>query len=83
MQPAYISHMPVLLQNTETRLYFINTDEWTDDPLKAKDFEEVERAADAYDEEDLSFARILVEPGLPSWNQHPLAEVVRRLEIQT
>jgi hypothetical protein len=74
--------MRVLLQNTETRLYFIDTDEWTDDPLKAKDFEEVERAEDTYDAEDLAYARIVVEPGLASWNHPPLTEVVRRLEIQ-
>jgi hypothetical protein len=75
--------MRVLLQNTETRLYFIDTDQWTDDPLQAKDFEDVERAADAYDAQDLAYARIVLEPGLASWNHHPLAELVRRLEVRS
>jgi hypothetical protein len=74
--------MRVVLQNTETRLYFIDTDQWTDDPFEAKDFEDVERAADAYDAQDLAYARIVVEPGLDSWNHHPLDEFGRQLEVQ-
>jgi hypothetical protein len=74
--------MRVLLQNTETQLYFMDEDQWTDDPLKATDFEEVERAADAYDTLSVAYARIVVEPGLAAWNQHPLTELVRRLEVQ-
>jgi hypothetical protein len=74
--------MRVLLQNTETRLYFIDADQWTDDPLKAKDFEEVERAADAYEDQDINYARIVLEPGQSSWQPHPLSELYRRLEVQ-
>jgi len=74
--------MRVLLQNAETHLYFIDTDQWTDDPLKATDFEEVEKAADVYETEDLAYARIVVQPGLASWAQQPAIELVRRLEIQ-
>jgi hypothetical protein len=74
--------MRVLLQNTETRLYFIDADQWTEDPLKAKDFEDVERAADAYEDQDIDYARIVLETGLPSWNPHPLDELVPRLEVQ-
>jgi len=59
--------MRVLLQNTETKLYFINTDQWTDDPLKATDFGEVELAVDVYHRHDLAYAQIVVEPvSLPS-----------------
>lgn len=55
--------MRVLLQNTETKLYFINTNEWTDDPLKATDFEEVEHAAEVYAAQDMAYAQIIVQPG--------------------
>ena len=54
--------MRVLLQNTETKLYFICADEWTDDPSQATDFQEVQNAAAAYDSEGLAYARIVVEP---------------------
>jgi hypothetical protein len=53
--------MRVLLQNTETKLYFVDNDEWTDDPLKATDFEEVEHAARVYHLHDLAYARIVIE----------------------
>jgi hypothetical protein len=61
--------MRVLLQNTETKLYFIDTDQWTDDPLKATDFGEVELAVDVYHRHDLAYAQIVVEPvSRPSGN---------------
>ena len=74
--------MRVLLQNTETRLYFMDIDQWTDDPLKARDFEDVERAADAYEDQDIDYARIVLEPGVAALTHHPLEELVRRLQIQ-
>ena len=55
--------MRVLLQNTETNLYYIDTNEWTNDPLKATDFEKVDHAAHVYHAQNLAYARILVEPG--------------------
>lgn len=58
--------MRVLLQNTETKLYFIGQNEWTNDPLKATDFEQVESAAEAYHTQDLAYAQIVLEPGLPA-----------------
>ena len=56
--------MRVLLQNTETKLYFIDSDKWTDDPLQATDFEEVEMAAEVYHRNDLDYARIVVQSAL-------------------
>lgn len=53
--------MRVLLQNAETKLYFIETGEWTEDPTKASDFEEVERAAHVYHARNLAYAQIVVE----------------------
>jgi len=62
--------MRVLLQNTETKLYFIDSDQWTQDPSEATDFEEIQLAEQVYHHHDLAYARIVVEPG-PS----PAAEV--------
>ncbi len=56
--------MRVLLQNTETKLYFIDANEWTDDPSKATDFEEVELAAQVYHTHDLAYAQIVLQPAL-------------------
>lgn len=56
--------MRVLLQNTETKLFFIDKDQWTEDPEKATDFEEVELAAQVYHTQDLVYARIVLEPGV-------------------
>ena len=71
--------MRVLLQNTETKLYFINANEWTEDPLKATDFEEVEQAAQVYHIQDLAYARIVVEPRLPSGRPQILAELYKSM----
>lgn len=64
--------MRVLLQNTETKLYFIDRDNWTDDPLQATDFEEVEMAAEIYHRNDLDYACIVVQsPSLPTASPRP------------
>jgi hypothetical protein len=75
--------MRVLLQNTETKLYLITPSEWTDDPLKATDFEEVENAAQVYHSQDLAYAQIVLEPGLPSSRPQVIAELLRRAQAQT
>lgn len=76
--------MRVLLQNTETKLYFINSNEWTEDPIKATDFEEVELAAQAYHAQDLAYAQIILEPGLaPARRPELMAELLRRNEAQS
>lgn len=69
--------MRVLLQNTETKLFFINTNEWTNDPLKATDFEEVDRAAQAYHSQDLVYAQIVIEPGIPDRVPQVVADLLR------
>jgi hypothetical protein len=72
--------MRVLLQNTETKLYFVDTDEWTDDPLKATDFEQVEQAAEAYHTRDLAYARIIIEPGPPARNAETVSQLLRSIQ---
>lgn len=69
--------MRVLLQNTETQLFFINPNQWTTDPLKATDFEEVENAAQVYHIQDLAYARIVVDPTLPSHGFPAHAQLLR------
>jgi hypothetical protein len=55
--------MRVLLQNSVTKLYFIEKGQWTDDSSKATDFREIERAEKMYHSHDLAYAQIVVEPG--------------------
>ena len=74
--------MRVLLQNAETKLYFINANEWTDDPLKATDFEEVEQAVQTYDTQDLRYAKIVLEPGSPAAWPQVLAENLKPSQAQ-
>jgi len=74
--------MRVLLQNTETNLYFISPHEWTDDPLKATDFEEVEIAAEAYHSKDLAYAQIVIEPGLASSRPQVRAALLRAIQAE-
>ena len=74
--------MRVLLQNTETNLYFVDPNQWTDDPLKATDFEEVEHAARAYHTQDLAYARIVLEPGMAAPGLQALTDAVRRTQTQ-
>lgn len=56
------SRMRVLLQNTETKLYFAGPNEWTEDSSKAVDFEHVDRASEAYNTQNLNYAQIVLEP---------------------
>jgi hypothetical protein len=74
--------MRVLLQNTETKLYFISPDEWTNDPLKATDFEEVEVAAEAYHTKDLAYAQIVLEPGLAPSRPQVRAALLRAIQAE-
>ncbi len=74
--------MRVLLQNAETKLYFVSPNDWTSDPLKATDFEAVETAAQVYHTQDVAYARILLEPGLPPASPQPKAELVKNLQPQ-
>ena len=55
--------MRVLLQNTETKLYYRGPDEWTDDPNQAMDFEHVSQAVRTYTHENVFYAQIVLEPG--------------------
>ncbi|HZR21651.1 MAG TPA: hypothetical protein VFE51_30495 [Verrucomicrobiae bacterium] len=73
--------MRVLLQNTETKLFLIAPNDWTEDPLKATDFEQVENAAQVYHTQDLAYAQIVLEPGLPSAPPQ-LNEFLDRLQAQ-
>jgi hypothetical protein len=70
--------MRVLLQNTETKLYFVDTNEWTDDPLKATDFEEVEHAAEAYDTQDVAYAQIVVSSAPSTATPYVLTEMLKQ-----
>lgn len=74
--------MRVLLQNTETKLYFIDTNQWTDDPLKATDFEEVELAAEVYHRHDLAYARIVVERVLLPSRTPEFSELRKHVQAQ-
>jgi hypothetical protein len=73
--------MRVLLQNTETKLFLIVPNDWTPDPLQATDFEEVANAAQFYHTQDLAYAQILLEPGLPTARSQ-LSELIGRLQAQ-
>ncbi len=53
--------MRVLLQNTQTRLYYAAPGQWTEHLANAFDFEQVERAAQVYSLEDLPYAQIILD----------------------
>ncbi len=57
--------MRVLLLNTETKLYYAGTNRWTERAAEAMDFEQIDRAAHVYAAENLCYAEIVIEPGLP------------------
>lgn len=57
--------MRVLLQNSETKLYFAGPNEWTDDSTKAVNFEHIDRASQIYASENLAYAEIVLEPERP------------------
>ena len=71
--------MRVLLQNTETKLYFIGANEWTNDPAKATDFQEVETAAQIYHTQDLTYARIVVDQQVSPPTPETFAELLRHI----
>lgn len=75
------SSMRVLLQNTETRLYYAGPDRWTKHALDAMDFEYVEHAARMYEIEDLAYAQIVLDPGLPGIARLPI-RVAKHVEAQ-
>ena len=54
--------MRVLLQNSETKLYFAGPNEWTEDSTKAVDFEHIDRATEVYSNENLTYAEIVLVP---------------------
>jgi hypothetical protein len=72
--------MRVLLQNTETKLYFISPGEWTNDPLEATDFEEIDTAAEAYHSKHLAYAQIVLEPGLAPSRPQVRAALLRAIQ---
>lgn len=75
--------MRVLLQNMETKLYLVIPNEWTNDPLKATDFEEVEHAAEVYHCQDLAYAQIVLEPGLAPARPAAVPQVFRHVQPQS
>ncbi len=65
--------MKVLLQDTQTKLYYAGPGRWVKERQEALDLEKIERAAQAYDTENYPFAEILVEDN--DTNLHlPVAE---------
>lgn len=73
----YPSFMRILLQNTETKLYFAGPNEWTEDTSKAINFEHIDRASQMYNTENLAYAEIVLKPDLPV----DLNEVISRRAI--
>ncbi|MGH7970789.1 MAG: hypothetical protein ACREIC_18875 [Limisphaerales bacterium] len=57
--------MRVILQNTETKLYFAGPNEWTADTSKAVNFEDIDRASQVYNTANLAYAEIVLKPDLP------------------
>ena len=55
--------MRVLLQNTETKLYYREPEQWTDDPAQAMDFEYISQAVRIYSRESVFYAQIVLESG--------------------
>ncbi len=53
--------MKVLLQDTQTKLYYAGPGRWVKARREALNFEAIERAAQTYDTENYPFAEILVE----------------------
>ncbi len=62
--------MRVMLQNSETGLYYAGPNDWTNDTLHAIDFESVSHAVEAYKHERVAFATIMVDHG-PSIGKRP------------
>jgi len=57
--------MKVLLQDTQTKLFYAGPGRWAKDKTDALNFERIDRAAQIYDTENLPFAEILVEDDNP------------------
>jgi hypothetical protein len=53
--------MKVLLQDTETKLFYAGPGRWVKEKPEALNFERIERAAQVYETENYPFAEILVE----------------------
>ena len=53
--------MRVLLQDTQTKLYFAGPGRWVKERFEALDLERIDRAAQTYETENYPFAEILVE----------------------
>ena len=53
--------MRVLLQDTQTKLYYAGPGRWVKERLEALDLERIDRAAQTYETENYPFAEILVE----------------------
>ncbi len=73
--------MKVLLQDTQTKLFYASPGHWVKERLEALDFERIDRAAQAYETENYPFAEILIEENgtnmqLPVTGQSPSAASV-------
>jgi hypothetical protein len=53
--------MRVLLRDTDSKLYYASPGNWVKDKSEALNFERIDRAAQAYENESYPFAEILVE----------------------
>jgi hypothetical protein len=73
--------MRVLLLNTETKLYYAGTNQWTERVSDAMDFEHIDRAAHMYAVENLSYAEIVIEPGMPVGPSLSPMRVARRAAV--
>jgi hypothetical protein len=60
--------MKVLLQDTQTKLFYSSPGHWVKSKEEALNFEKVDRAAQAYEMENYPFAEILVEDDDPNLN---------------
>ncbi len=64
--------MRVMLQNSETGLFYAGPNDWTTDTMQAIDFESVPHAVEAYKAERVAFAAIMVDNG-PSLGGSPFS----------
>ena len=71
--------MRVLLQNSETKLYFAGPNEWTEDSAKALNFEHIDRATEVYANENLTYAEIVLDPEPPDQAQAVIGAGVEAL----
>ncbi len=64
--------MRVMLQNSETGLFYAGPNKWTSDTVHAIDFASVPHAVEAYKHERVAFASIMMDDG-PSIGQVPIS----------